>query len=258
MNIGISTGCFFPEKTDVALCKVAKLGAKYAEIFFNTDSELEEEFLYKLKAIADKNAMQIISVHPFTSAIETFYFFSKYDYKLEDAIKMYEKYFRACQILNCKFVVFHGCFTKCSHITMERYTEILNMLGHRAAQYGVYISQENVVEYKCGYLENLKIFHSLAQENIKFTFDIKQAVRANQDIYEILNLVKNRISHVHISDFDGTADSLVPLQGNFDFKSFFSYIQENTSADTALIEVYRDNIDSDEDIAKAMKKLESL
>ncbi|MEG1895566.1 MAG: sugar phosphate isomerase/epimerase, partial [Oscillospiraceae bacterium] len=66
MNIGVSTGCFFPEKTDVALERVARLGAKYAEIFFNTDSELEEEFLYKLKDIADRNGITITSVHPFT------------------------------------------------------------------------------------------------------------------------------------------------------------------------------------------------
>ena len=96
MNIGVSTGCFFPRQTDNALEAVALTGAKYTEIFFNTDSELDEEYVYKLKNIADANGIQVISVHPFTSAIETFMFWSKSDYKMADSIRYYEKYFRAC------------------------------------------------------------------------------------------------------------------------------------------------------------------
>ena len=47
MKIGLSTGCFFPQETDKALERAGKLGVKYAEIFFNTHSELKEEYLYK-------------------------------------------------------------------------------------------------------------------------------------------------------------------------------------------------------------------
>ena len=99
MNIGVSTGCYFPGYTIDALKAVAATGAKYAEIFFNTDSELNEEYVYELKRIADENGIKVVSVHPFTSAIETFMFWSRSDYKLQDSIKYYENYFRACQIL---------------------------------------------------------------------------------------------------------------------------------------------------------------
>ena len=92
MNIGVSTGCFFPRLTIDALKSVAETGVKYAEIFFNTDSELDESYVKQLKTIADENGIRIISVHPFTSAIETFMFWSKSDYKLQDSIKYYEKY----------------------------------------------------------------------------------------------------------------------------------------------------------------------
>ena len=82
MNIGVSTGCYFPSYTIDALKSVAETGAKYAEIFFNTDSELNEEYVYELKRIADENGIKVVSVHPFTSAIETFMFWSRSDYKL--------------------------------------------------------------------------------------------------------------------------------------------------------------------------------
>ena len=55
MNIGVSTGCFFPRLTIDALKSVAETGVKYAEIFFNTDSELDESYVKQLKTIADVN-----------------------------------------------------------------------------------------------------------------------------------------------------------------------------------------------------------
>ena len=89
MKIGISTGCFFPTRTHLALEQAGQLGVKYVEIFFNTDSELELEYVQSLKDIADKYNMEVIAIHPFTSAIETFYFFSYHDYKIPDGIKLY-------------------------------------------------------------------------------------------------------------------------------------------------------------------------
>ncbi|MEG1863495.1 MAG: sugar phosphate isomerase/epimerase [Oscillospiraceae bacterium] len=242
MNIGISTGCFFPLKTDKALILVGELGAKFTEIFFNTDSELEEEYVYKLKSIADSYGIKVVSIHPFTSAIETFMFFSRQDYKLTDSLKFYEKYFRACNILNCEYVVFHGCFANAEYMGVADYTRILNLLSQRAAEYGVHISQENVTHFKCGYYENLVKVKDLADENIRYVLDIKQAVRAKQDIYKIIDLVGDKLSHIHISDFTDDENSLIPNYGNFDFKVFIDYLSAHSSAQYALIEVYNENV----------------
>lgn len=255
MKIGISTGCFYPNKTDECLKKVIEAGAKYTEIFFNTDSELNEDFLKKLKNIADDNGVKIVSIHPFTSAIETFMFFSKTDYKLEDSIKYYERYFRACKYLGAKYVVIHGCFDSVDYMNMKRYAEILNMLSQKAAEYDVYISQENVVKFKCGYLENLNEFIKYADPKIKFVFDLKQCLRANQNVYDILNLMGKRISHIHISDFTEYEVSLLPGKGNFDFKTFFDYVSEKFDVDTSMIEVYNHNIDGISSVKKSLQFL---
>ena len=45
MKFGASTACFYPLETEKALKKVCELGYKYAEVFMNAPSELEEPFL---------------------------------------------------------------------------------------------------------------------------------------------------------------------------------------------------------------------
>lgn len=258
LNIGVSTGCFFPRQTDNALEAVALTGAKYTEIFFNTDSELDEEYVYKLKNIADANGIQVISVHPFTSAIETFMFWSKSDYKLADSIRYYEKYFRACQILGAKYVVIHGCYISSEYMSMKKYTDILNLLSRKAREYGVYIAQENVVKFKCGYIENLTELKHYADSDIKFVFDIKQAVRADQDIYSLIDLMGDRISHAHISDFNDSQNSLLPGQGLFDYSKMFEYISVKYNVKYALIEVYNENITEDYGLSQSLDLLKNI
>lgn len=256
MNIGISTGCFFPQETLQAIDRAGKMGVKYLEIFFNTHSELKEEYLLKIKALTEKYGIQITSVHPYTSAIESFMFFSKFDYKLNDSIELYEAYFKACNILGCKYVVMHGCLLTYDFMDMQRYCSNLNMLSRRAREYGVYISQENVYNFKCGYVKNIEEFIKYADKDIKFTFDIKQAVKARQSIYRILDLVKDRISHVHISDYKGRTHSLIPFDGGFNFDRFFDYIKKNTTAEFALVELYSPVIKDDMQIVNALQKLQ--
>ncbi len=255
MNIGISTGCFYPQKTDEALIRAGEIGAEYVEIFFNTHSELEEEYVYKLKNILDKYNMKAISIHPYTSAIETFMFFSMDNYKLKDSISLYEKYFKACNILDCKYVVIHGCFNDKKYMDMKTYCDNLNELSKKAREYDVYISQENVFKYKCGYENNIREFIKYADKDIKFTFDIKQTVKSRQSIYKILEHTKDRISHLHISDYIGRTHSLIPFCGKFNYDRFFKYIKDNTTAQAAIVEVYSSAIKNDYQLVEAINKL---
>ncbi len=258
MNIGVSSGCFYPDKTIECVKKVGLTGAEYTEIFFNTDSELDAEYLYALKKIADENRIQIISVHPFTSAIETFMFFAHSDYKLEDSIKYYEKYFKACNILGAKYVVIHGCYSAAEYMDMSRYTAIMNKLSQKRREYDVFISQENVVKFKCGYINNLKEFINHADKNIMFTLDVKQAFRAQQGLYQIMDLMGSRISHIHISDIKDNTDSLIPGKGDVDFKMLFNIAQRKFGVKYRLIEVYNDKMESIEQMTNSIEYLKSL
>lgn len=256
MKFGISTGCFFPDTPINSLERAGKLGAKYVEVFFNTHSELEMEYLLKLKEIKDRYNITVVSIHPYSSAIETFMFFSVYDYKLEDSVKLYEKYFIACNILGCKYVVIHGCYNDRKYMDMERYCKNLNILSAKAREYGVYISQENVFKFKCGYINNIKEFVKYADRDVKFTFDIKQAVKARQSIYAIMDIVADRISHIHISDYKDRKYSLIPFTGGFNYSRFFDYVKNKTTAEAALIELYSHSFTEDSQLADALQKLD--
>ena len=70
MKIGASTACFYPLETEKALKKVCELGYKYAEVFMNAPSELEEPFLKQLNTIAKDGGTDIVSVHPFLPIIK--------------------------------------------------------------------------------------------------------------------------------------------------------------------------------------------
>lgn len=71
MKLGASTACFYPLETEKALLKVTELGYKYAEVFMNAPSELEEPFLKQLNTIAKDGGTDIVSVHPFSSFMES-------------------------------------------------------------------------------------------------------------------------------------------------------------------------------------------
>ena len=73
MSVGISTACFYPAATEEALRCVAEAGAKVTEVFFNSPSELESDFLRRISSIASDSGIRIRSIHPFTSFAEAGY-----------------------------------------------------------------------------------------------------------------------------------------------------------------------------------------
>ena len=45
MKLGVSTSCFYPLETELALEQVGKSGVRNTEIFFNAESELKDSFI---------------------------------------------------------------------------------------------------------------------------------------------------------------------------------------------------------------------
>ena len=48
MKIGISTACFYPRLLEEGIERIASLGLRTIEIFFNTESEFCEPFVSEL------------------------------------------------------------------------------------------------------------------------------------------------------------------------------------------------------------------
>ena len=99
MKFGASTACFYPLETEKELKKECELGYKYAEVFMNAPSELEEPFLNQLNTFAKDGGTDIVSVHPFSSFMESSCIFTDYQRLFDDFISIYDKTCHAAAVL---------------------------------------------------------------------------------------------------------------------------------------------------------------
>lgn len=254
MEIGISTACFYPQPTEEALLKTAALYPSVAEIFFNSPSELLPVFTKNLRKTADEYGLSVCAVHPFGSFAESYNYFSNYPRRFEDAKEELKRYFDAMHTLGAEIFVMHG-IKKPGTITDELYFERFAELIALGKQNGVIVAQENVVHYRSESPEFLSRMASFIGADFKIVLDIKQARRANYDVYEFTDRLAQHIAHIHISDFDDTHDCTLPLTGKFDFARFFSCLKDKGYDGNCMIELYADGFSNAEELRIARTHL---
>ena len=143
-RIGISSACFYPMLTEDAFDVICdKLKYKVCELFLNTQSETEVNFLKSIKSKADDNEIKITAVHPYYSGYEPFMFFTEYKRRLTDSIKLYGMFFEAAQFLQSDFVIFHGLGPRKLTVSIDEYTETFLLIAEEAKKYGVELLHEN-------------------------------------------------------------------------------------------------------------------
>lgn len=257
MDIGISTACFYPQKTEDAFLTVAKLGAKTTEIFFNSPSELEKNFIKQLCSIRDEYGIKIKSIHPFASFSEGYYFFSTYERRFSDSLEMMKKYFEAMNMLNAEFLVIHGAKKPCN-INEELYCERFSKMYELGEQFNVKVAHENVVNYCSENPLFLKQIADYMGDKFKMVLDIKQAKRTGVSPYDFLDLLGEHISHIHISDYNNEFDCITPLKGEFDFRRFSTEMKNKGYNGDYMIELYEKSYNSSEEIRLAMTQLRKI
>ncbi|MBR6392583.1 MAG: sugar phosphate isomerase/epimerase [Eubacterium sp.] len=260
MNIGASTSCFYPLETEKALNEVIKLGFKKSEIFFNTSSELEPSFVKELRKTADENGVKILSIHPFSSAIENTCIFGEYPRRFEDFIGLYRAHCHAAAILGAGPVVIHGAL-KQRKIPLDDdfYFERFRTLVEIGKSEGVTVCQENVKRFKSEDIEFMKKMRSALGSDFHMVFDIKQAIRAGYDPFDFLEEMKNEIVHVHLSDNNlPESDCLPPGRGSFDFSRLFNILKAADYKGDYVIEIYSKGLDVKKELAFSKNYFENL
>ncbi len=255
MGIGISTACFYPLETQKSFLKVVNTGAKCAEIFFNSPSEIEIGFLEKIKSVQTEYGINIDTVHPYLSATETYFLFGNYPRRFNDILSEYRRFFRACNFLGAKYLIIHGC-KEPFPISDEEYFERFKKLVDIGKEYGVLPVQENVHRSKAQRPDFIKKLKEYLGEDFKMVLDIKQAYRSGEDAFEFIKLFGEDIVRVHISDNDLMHDCLPPGEGSFDTDRLFKILNEKNFTGDYIIELYSHNYKSDEQILNAKKFLE--
>ena len=257
MSIGVSTSCYYPLATEDALEKVASLGVKTCEIFFNSFSELEKPFLDELCHVKDEYGICVPSVHPFFSFAEPYLLFSEYERRFLDTVELYKKYFEAANVLGAKLLVLHGG-KEPSAVHEELYFERFAKLLEVGQTFGIITAQENVVHYRSQSPDFLWRMKKTIGEDLKVVLDIKQTVRAGYSPFEFIEKLTNTIAHIHISDSNNRCDCLPPGEGNFDFSRLFAAMRALGYKGDYIIELYRHSFEHDSQITDSKNLMEQL
>lgn len=256
MEIGISSSCFFPLETEKSLLKLAEMGAKTAEIFFNSEIELSGTLFDTIKSIKDDNGITIRSIHPFTSYAEPFIIFGSYKRRIAEGIEYYKRYFEAAEKLGAECVVLHGG-NKGKH-NDEDYFESFRLLCDAAKPYGVLPVHEIVNRRSASDIEFLKKLKIEFKDEFKIVLDTKQCRRCGVDEFDIINKFPDDIIQVHLSDYDDTRDCIPPGEGKYDFKKLFDSLRSVGYDKSAIIELYKWGYSDEIQIKNSKRYLESI
>ena len=259
MKFGASTACFYPLETEKALKKVCELGYKYAEVFMNAPSELEEPFLKQLNTIAKDGGTDIVSVHPFSSFMESSCIFTDYQRRFDDFISIYDKTCHAAAVLGAEYVVIHGAVAHpkiC--ITDAIYFNRFNKLIEIGKREGVTVCQENVNRFKSESIDFCKKMRDALGDDFHMVFDIKQTVRAGQNTFEFLEEFKNQIVHMHISDNNAQRDCLPPGKGTFDYNKMKNILESANYQGVYMTEIYSLGFDVEKELRESKAYLETI
>lgn len=253
-KIGISSSCYYPQLTEVSFKKVCESGADTAELFFNSYSELEDSYIKELTSMQKFYNINIPSVHPFGSFTESFYLFSNYKRRFYDSLPLYERFFEVMNMLGAGIFIIHGSKIPGS-VTDEEYFELFGQLMETGKKYKITVAQENVVDYRSQSPERLKRMSEYLGKDFKTVFDVKQARRANEDVYDFLKKIGSTVCHVHLSDYCDNKDCIAPGEGNFDFERFFKYMQSINYKGAYIEELYAHSYTNEEQIINGYNRL---
>ena len=95
-----------------------------------------------------------------------------------------------------------------------------------------------------------------ADRPLHFVLDLKQCRRFGCDIREMAEAMgPENICHLHLSDRTDQCLSALPGRGDFDFRGFFRYLREGGCTADGVIELYRGDFGSEEELQDALDYL---
>lgn len=261
MRLGISTASFFSRMlTEESLEYIGKNGIPIAEVFFDTLSEYTDDFAYKLKGISERYSIEIVSVHAMSMQFEP-QLFSIGKRQRHDAWEIFESVLQSAKILNANKYVMHGQATLMGAVRnahIDRIAPIIDELAELARGYGIALCWENVSWANFQRPDfSIELCKRIKSDNLRFTLDIKQALRSGYDPLEYLKAMGERLAHVHLCDYkrskDGYASYALPFRGDYDFVHLVDVLRKNDYKGDLVIEVYSDLYQDISDVIECRK-----
>lgn len=257
MKIGVSTACLYPMETEKSLMRLSEYGIKNVEIFFNADCELKGSIFAQINKIVNESGISVLSVHPYTSAVETMSLFGDYPRRYMEMMDTYKLYFEIMNKLGAKIFVLHGAL-KSAAVKEELYFERYSALYELGERYGVIVAQENVSYCKGGSRRFLAEMKKSLGEKCGFVLDVKQALRSGSDPFELIDLLGKSIKHCHISDNTEETDCVPVGRGRFDFPMFSQKLKKLAYDGDIVLELYRNGFDRLDELKDSVEFMESF
>ena len=257
MFTGMSSSCYYPLETEKALKQCGELGFSNVEIFVNTYSELKSPIKNELKSIKDFYALDICSVHPFTSFAESTILFGAYQRRLEDGMEFYKNYFEFASYLGAKYLIFHGAKIG-QYSDNEEYFERYARLFKIGKEFGITVSQENVVLFRSQSVDFIKRMSDYLGDDFSMTLDLKQCRRAGESPLDFINAVGEKIDHIHLSDYSDISDCLPPMEGKENYNTIIEALRKKGYSGKFIIELYRKNFENEQQIVDAAVNFDKI
>jgi sugar phosphate isomerase/epimerase len=258
MRVGISTACFYPYiNTEDTLEIIKELGFDLCEVFIEALSEMSERYCYELRNKAEKLSIDIHSIHAFNATFEPF-LFDRYTRRRKEMIVKFTEVCKAGNILGAKFYTFHGITSTMPSINLNEIATGMNRLCEIAEEYNLGLSQENVSWCKSGDPKYLMELRRKMDKEPYYTLDLKQAVRSKHAPEDYLKIYKDKLSTVHINDATIDASCLLPGNGDMNLKGIIENVSNINSDIPYIIEVYRENFTTYEQLKLAKEYLLSM
>lgn len=252
MEIGISTASFFSKlQIEDAALDLGAHGVPLCEVFLNTYSEYEPDFVAMLNQRLRAGNVKVFSIHPMSMQFEP-QLFSIHPRQRGDAWRVYERVLADGRTLGAGHYVMHGparLFGGVKNVQLSRVVPIFHDLAALACEYGIQLTLENVSW--CLFNEpeyGARLLDEIGPDTLAFTLDVKQAVRAGRDPVEYVHAVGNRIQNLHLCGAErlesGAIRYEMPGLGDYDFEPLFIALAEAGYKGPAFVEVYSDMYDA--------------
>lgn len=239
-------------------------GVSDAELFLNSFSEYEHDFIRLLAERADKTGLRIHAVHPMSIQFEP-QMFSIHPRQYGDAMRLFEKVLQGAVILGASRYVMHGppyIRGVLKNAQFDRVSDLLGDFSDIAAGYGVTLCLENVSWCLFQEPDFGKALADRLGDRLHYTLDIKQAFRSGYTPDDYIDAVGPLIRNVHLCDYvrdvSGQYNWKLPGKGCYSFDALFARLRSVGYSGPLTLEGYSDSFLDIEEIFESYRFLKTI
>ena len=258
MLLGLSTGAFYGRwEPEEAASHIAGMGLECCEVFLQTFSEYTREFARDVRERLGGTACT--SVHPLGTEFENG-MFSQSARRRRDTMDVFCRVLDAGAELGASMYVYHGRFAprrEAHPWNAQANAEVLALMGEEAKARGMTVAWENVEWCQLTDEDRVRETRRL-MPSLRFTLDIKQAMRAGRDPFEMARAMGDALVNVHVCDWDERGKLCLPGEGTFDFAGFLALLRELRYGGPVIFEPYLGLIKSEEALENSIAYLREM